>query len=94
MSQHKTPNTLKPSELSEGRHVCLSNRAIETKYGTSFVLKLACGKEVYSNQSLKDYIKAHAGKQFSFHNHGEKTFTRKQGGETITYVKICDFELV
>ena len=84
--------TLKPNELKEGKHVCLNTRKIETKFGSSFVLKLACGAEIFSNQSLKDYIMVNAGKKFSFYNHGKKSFERD--GTTVNYVKISDFELI
>ena len=84
--------TLKPTDLKEGKHVCLNTRKIETKYGSSFVLKLACGAEVFSNQSLKDYIMVNAGKKFSFYNHGKKSFEKDE--TTVNYVKISDFELI
>ena len=84
--------TLKPTDLKEGKHVCLNTRKIETKYGSSFVLKLACGAEVFSNQSLKDYIMVNAGKKFSFYNHGKKSFEKDE--KTVNYVKISDFELI
>ena len=84
--------TLKPTDLKEGKHVCLNTRKIETKFGSSFVLKLACGAEVFSNQSLKDYIMVNAGKKFSFYNHGKKSFEKDE--TTVNYVKISDFELI
>ena len=93
MSKSPQTTTLKPTDMKEGKHVCMSTRKIETKYGTSYVLKLACGAEFFSNQSLKDFIMVNAGKKFSFYNHGMKSFEKKDG-TTVNYVKISDFELI